>query len=76
MEERKGTYQAIWFIRQDLNKEKAKLLDSMSDMSLQYLGSPDDEFYNEWREEFTNRVEEINRILTAVETNSYILPEE
>ena len=76
METRKGTYQATWFIKQDLKKEKSELLESMRDMSVQYLGGAEDEFYVSWRNEFSARVDEINRILLAVDCGSYTLPEE
>ena len=75
MNDKVGTYHALWFVKKDLKEEKSKLLDSMRDMSLQFVGNKDDDYYKEWLTEFSERVEEINRILLKIDCNMYTLPE-
>ena len=48
MNDKVGTYHALWFVKKDLKEEKSKLLDSMRDMSLQFVGNKDDDYYKEW----------------------------
>jgi len=74
MNDREGTYQAMWFLKKDLKNEKMQLLESMRDMSLSYDGNSD--FYDAWKEEFTERLEEINRILLRVDTGYWRAPED
>ena len=74
MNDRQGTYQAMWFLKKDLKEEKMQLLEAMRDMSLSYDGNS--QYYDAWREEFTERLEEINRILLRVDTRYWQAPEE
>lgn len=76
MNDRKGTYQAMWFLKKDLKEEKMQLLDSMRDMSSTHLGEVDEDFYRIWTEELSARLEEINRILMNIECGLYEAPEE
>ena len=76
MNDRIGTYQAMWFLKKDLNQEKSDLIESMRDMTLQLRDEGGDDPYRVWREDFTQRVEEINRILINVNSMAWKAPEE
>ena len=75
MEERKGTYPAVYFIRQDLKDEKARLLEDMRDIALNTWGGTDP-VLDEMMKYITSRVEDINKILIKVETGVYVAPED
>lgn len=75
MEERKGTYPAVYFIRQDLKDEKARLLEDMRDIALNTWGGTDP-VLDEMMKYITSRVEDINKILVKVETGVYVAPED
>ena len=75
MEERKGTYQAVWHLKKDLKDEKAELLADLREISLASWAGMDP-IMDELLKEVTGRVEEINRILLNVDTNFYEAPEE
>ena len=72
---RVGTYQAIYFIKEDLKAEKRALLEDMREIALNTWGGTDpvlDELMNK----ITKRVEEINSIMIKVETGVYAAPED
>ena len=75
MEERTGSYQAVYFIKEDLKAEKRALLEDMREIALNTWGGTDpvlDELMNK----ITKRVEEINSIMIKVETGVYAAPED
>lgn len=72
--EKHGTYYAVWFIKEDLYKEKRDLLDLMYSSTINgFYGAttegldPDDVIA------MTLRVEEITRILDAIRLGYYKL---
>ena len=71
MNDRKGTYQAMWFLKKDLKEEKMNLLEDMREISLNNTGGIMDELMKE----VTDRIEEINQILLKVDTGFYKLEE-
>ena len=75
MEERKGTYQAMWHVKKDLKDEKAELLADLREFSLTYWAGADP-IMDEMLKDVTKRVEEINQILLNVDTGFYKAPEE
>ncbi|WVQ00215.1 hypothetical protein [Synechococcus phage MA01] len=71
MNDRNGTYQAMWFLKKDLKDEKMNLLEDMREISLNNTGGIMDELMKE----VTDRIEEINQILLKVDTGFYKLEE-
>ncbi|QIN96889.1 hypothetical protein [Synechococcus phage S-H34] len=71
MNDRNGTYQAMWFLKKDLKEEKMNLLEDMREISLNNTGGIMDELMKE----VTDRIEEINQILLKVDTGFYKLEE-
>lgn len=71
MNDRNGTYQAMWFLKKDLKEEKMNLLEDMREISLNNTGGIMDELMKE----VTDRIEEINQILLKVDTGFYRLEE-
>lgn len=69
-DDKQGTWPAVYFIRNDLKKEKSWLLDEMMDMGWTLT----DDTQHRLRE-ITERIEEINEILLNVSTNSYQVEE-
>ena len=74
MNDRKGTYQAMWFLKKDLKEEKTGLREDMREISLNYWGGTDP-IMDELLKDVTERVEEINQILLNVDTGFYKLEE-
>ena len=74
MNDRKGTYQAMWFLKKDLKEEKTGLLEDMRELSLNYWGGTDP-IMDELLKVVTERIEEINQILLNVDTGFYKLEE-
>ena len=69
-DDKQGTWPAVYFIRNDLNREKAGLLDEMSDMG--WVLTDDTK---ERLKEISDRIEQINKILIDVSTNNYQVEE-
>ena len=69
-DDKKGTWPAVYFIRNDLNREKAGLLEEMSDMG--WVLTDDSK---ERLKEISDRIEQINKILVDVSTNNYQVEE-
>lgn len=69
-DDKQGTWPAVYFIRNDLNREKAGLLDEMSDMG--WVLTDDTK---ERLKEISDRIEQINKILVDVSTNNYQVEE-
>jgi len=65
-----GTWPGIYFLREDLKKEKMQLVNDMRDISLSYWAGSDP-MVDELLRSITIRVEEINLILQRVETGHY-----
>jgi len=76
MNDRIGTYQAMWFLKKDLNQEKSDLIDSMTEITLQIRDMGDNDPYKIWRDEFKERIEEINRILINVNSMAWKAPKD
>ena len=74
MNDREGTYQAMWFLKQDLKEEKSKLLEDMREISFTYWAGTNPDI-DKLLKLITNRVEEINKILLNVDSGSYKLEE-
>ena len=74
MNDRKGTYQAMWFLKKELKEEKTELLEDMRELSLNYWGGADP-IIDELIKDVSDRIEEINRILLNVDTGFYKLEE-
>lgn len=75
MEERTGSYQAVYFIKEDLRAEKRALLEDMREITLNTWGGTDP-ILDELMRTITKRVEEINSILLKVDTGVYAAPED
>ena len=69
-DDKQGTWPAVYFIRNDLNREKAGLLDEMSDMGWVLTDGT-----KERLKEISDRIEQINKILIDVSTNNYQVEE-
>ena len=69
-DDKQGTWPAVYFIRNDLNREKAGLLDEMSDMGWVLTDET-----KERLKEISDRIEQINKILIDVSTNNYQVEE-
>lgn len=69
-EDKQGTWPAIYFIRDDLNKEKSILISEMSDMGWTLTEQSKDRL-----KEISTRIEEINDIIRKVTMNMYTLEE-
>ena len=74
MNDREGTYQAMWFLKQDLKEEKSKLLEDMREISFTYWAGTNSDI-DKLLTLITNRVEEINKILLNVDSGFYKLEE-
>ena len=74
MNDRKGTYQAMWFLKKELKEEKTELLEDMRELSLSYWGGADP-IIDELIKDVSDRIEEINQILLNVDTGFYKLEE-
>jgi hypothetical protein len=74
MNDRKGTYQAMWFLKKELKEEKTELLEDMRELSLNYWGGADP-IIDELIKDVSDRIEEINQILLNVDTGFYKLEE-
>ena len=72
---RGASYPAVYFIREDLKREKVSLLEDMREISLNYWGGTDP-IMDDLLREVTARVEEINEILRKVNTGVYVAPED
>ena len=74
--EKEGNFYAVWRIKDDLAKEKQRLIDHLYDISTSMWGANDvAESYN--REEtimISARVDEITKILDAIRLGYYKLP--
>ena len=69
-DDKQGTWPAVYFIRNDLNREKAGLLEEMSDMGWVLTDES-----KERLKEISDRIEQINKILVDVSTNNYQVEE-
>lgn len=70
-----GKYLAVYFVKNDLTKEKMRLLDDMRELSLNYWGGVDASIDDQIKE-LNDRISEINTILENIRINNYRLPED
>ena len=70
-----GKYLAVYFIKEDLSREKERLLNEMREMTLSFWGGVDASVDDKIRA-LNDRIAEINTILESVRINSYRLPPE
>ena len=71
--EKEGSYYAVYQIKEDLNAEKSQLLDHLWHGSNASWGGADTQ-KNQFIIDTMTRVEEINRILQAVDLGFYNAP--
>lgn len=69
-----GNWPAIYFLKEDLKKEKSSLIDDMSELTLEYWGGTDP-LLDEMLKDITARCEVINRALINIESGAYSAPE-
>ena len=73
--ENEGKYYAVWHIKEDLGKEKAKLIDEMYAGSLDgFFGMNNNGLDPDETIKKTLRIEEITRILDAIRLGYYKAP--
>ena len=74
--EKEGTYYAVYEIKRDLQTEKQNLLDNLWYASMDTWGGSSEEYQagNEFIIKTMERVEEINRILQAINLGYYKSP--
>ena len=70
--EGEGSYHAVYFIKEDLKREKETLLNELSNLSRTYWGGTDP-VMDEYLKDLVARIEEITQILYRIDTGSYTL---
>mgnify|MGYP000088402399 CR=1 FL=1 len=70
---RTAAWPAVYFIRDDLKNEKARLVDDMRGMSMNYWAGTDP-IQDAMLKNIGDRIEEINKILHNVNMGNYEAP--
>lgn len=70
-----GNWPGIYFLREDLKKEKSSLIDDMRELTLEYWGGTDP-LLDEVLKDITERCDVINKVLIDIDTRAYSAPEE
>ena len=71
--ENKGDFYAVWKIKEDLQAEKSRLINSLSDISTSMWANPTD-YDKDETIRITLRVEEITAILDNIRLGRYEAP--
>ena len=72
---RGASYPAVYFIRNDLSREKIDLFEDLRELQYNTWGYPQD-FVDSLKKEVEERIAEITDILRKIETGVYVAPED